>query len=180
MANWLKIKLATNYTRPVIDVGKHITCLIDTGADTPVWTQGSTPLVKLLSAKKIPGKHFVLSGFGKTPEIVDVYEIPELKLVDESGKDEILFKDMVVACTSRPNMIANLILPATVFSNMNYLIHNVGITVPKIEIEHDKKEFYVKPTYSMVDKRFVDKVYSFASDENDEKGNKTLRAEASE
>ena len=44
MAKLLTLKILEGYTRPVIMVGKKTTCLIDTGADTPVWTRGSTVL----------------------------------------------------------------------------------------------------------------------------------------
>ena len=40
MANLLTFKMLSGYTRPVVSIAKDVTCLIDTGADTPVWTQG--------------------------------------------------------------------------------------------------------------------------------------------
>ncbi len=44
MANLLTFKMLSGYTRPVVSIAKDVTCLIDTGADTPVWTQGSETL----------------------------------------------------------------------------------------------------------------------------------------
>lgn len=35
--------------------------------------------------KEIPGRKVLLSGFGKNPEIVDVYVISDLKLKGENG-----------------------------------------------------------------------------------------------
>ena len=150
MANLLTLRVIKGYTRPIISLGKEVTCLIDTGADTPVWTRGSERLLILLS------------GFGKEAEIVDVYRISDLTLKGED-EDRIIFKSMIVACTERPSMAATLILPATAFSHMNYMIHNVGVPRPVVDIYHDKEEYAVSPIFSRINEDFVEKVYSFAS-----------------
>lgn len=59
MANWLKIEISSKHTRPIVVTENNISCLIDTGADTPVWTSGSLALVGKLGAKKVEGKHFI-------------------------------------------------------------------------------------------------------------------------
>lgn len=163
MANLLTLKILAGYTRPVISLADDITCLVDTGADTPVWTQGSESLEKLFNAKQIAGKKFLLSGFGKDPEIVDVYDVSDVELTGDNG-EKIIFKNLTVACTSRPSMVAYLILPATALSHTNYTIRNVGVKTPIVEIEHDKDEYFVNPIYRMDDNRFVDRVYSFANE----------------
>ena len=162
MENWLRLELDSNYSRPVIMLDGVINCLIDTGSDTPVWTWGRELLVSKLKAKKEEGKHFLLSGFGKNPEVTDVYTIPELELKAEDGSDRVVFKNLVVACTSRTDMIAKLILPATAFSHMNYMIRNEGVDIPRLEIEHKKEEYFVRPRYGKKDERFLENVYSFA------------------
>ena len=163
MANLLTLKILNGYTRPVISLGDDITCLVDTGADTPVWTQGSESLEKMFKANLIAGKKFLLSGFGKDSEIVDVYSVSDVELTGENG-EKIVFKNLTVACTSRPSMVAYLILPATALSHTNYTIRNVGVDTPVIEIEHEKDEYFVNPIYRIDDNRFVDRVYSFAND----------------
>ena len=163
MASLLTLKILDGYTRPVVSLGENITCLVDTGADTPVWTEGVEALESCFQTKKIEGKKFVLSGFGKEPEIVDVYRVSDI-ILKENDESKIVFKNMVVACTERPNMVASLIMPATALSHMNYLIHNVGIENPVIEVEHDKEEYAVSAVYSNVDNSFVERVYSFAND----------------
>ena len=163
MANLLTLKMLNGYTRPVISLGDDITCLVDTGADTPVWTQGSESLEKMFKANMIAGKKFLLSGFGKDSEIVDVYSVSDVELTGEDG-EKIVFKNLTVACTSRPSMVAYLILPATALSHTNYTIRNVGVDTPVIEIEHEKDEYFVNPIYRIDDNRFVDRVYSFAND----------------
>lgn len=166
MESLLTLRVIKGYTRPIISLGKEVSCLIDTGADTPVWTRGSERLLNAFHAERIENKHFLLSGFGKEEEMVDVYRIYDLTLKGD-GEDKIIFKSMIVACTERPSMAATLILPATAFSHMNYMIHNVGVSRPVVDIYHDKEEYAVSPIFSRINEDFVEKVYSFASDAPD-------------
>lgn len=164
MASLLTLKILEGYTRPVVMLGKRVTCLIDTGSDIPVWTRGSIALKKAYQAERIDGKKFILSGFGKEAEIVDVYRVSNV--IFEGGEDHndrIVFRSLTVACTVRPSIIANLIMPATAFSHMNYTIRNMGVDQPEVEIEHDKEEYAVSPIYSQTDERFIERVYSFTS-----------------
>lgn len=166
MANLLTLKVLEGYTRPVISIGDDVTCLIDTGADTPVWTQGAEILEDVFKAELVNCKKFILSGFGKEAEIVDVYRIFDVELRGMDS-DRVIFKSMIVACTKRPSMIASLIIPATAFSKMNYTIRNVGVKEPIVQIEHDKEEYAVGSFFNNRDDRFIERVYSFA---NEEKG----------
>ena len=163
MANLLTLNIMDGYTRPVVLLEKDVTCLFDTGADIPVWTQGSEALKKVFSAEKIKGKKFLLSGFGKEPEIVGAYRISDLVLKGED-EDRVVFKSMTIACTLRPYMVASLILPATAFSHMNYMIRNIEVDNPVVEIYHTKIEYSVSPVYSSVDNRIVERVYSFTNE----------------
>ena len=142
MAKLLTLDILYGYNRPVIQISKDITCLIDTGADTPVWTQGAVRLKDSFKAERIDGKKFCLSGFGTGYELSDVYIVHDIML--EQAEDRIVFKNIAVACTSRPMMVADLILPATAFSHMNYTIRNKDVESPVIEIEHDKDNYFQK------------------------------------
>ena len=163
MANLLTLNIMDGYTRPVVLLEKDVTCLFDTGADIPVWTQGSEALGNAFKAERIEGKKFFLSGFGKEPEIVEAYRISDLILKGDDD-DRVVFKNMTLACTLRPYMVANLILPATAFSHMNYMIKNIEVENPVVEIYHTKTEYSVSPVYSNVDNRIVERVYSFANE----------------
>ena len=90
--------------------------MIDTAADTPVWCKGKDEFLDIFSdAEKLESK-FVLSGFGKEPEIVDVYRIPDFRLSD--GKEAVTYKNLVLAVTDRPQMNVDLILPSSLFDHM--------------------------------------------------------------
>ena len=72
MATLLKLELSSHYTRPIFLLKKKVSCLIDTGADTPVWTAGKGPLIAEFGAEPVPDKLYLLSGFGKAPETAPV------------------------------------------------------------------------------------------------------------
>lgn len=167
MANLLTLDILKGYTRPVISMKGNLKCLIDSGADTPVWTKGVERLCRSFKSEQMTGKKFLLSGFGKGYEIVDVYKVYDIELsgIGEDGEgDKITFKNMIVASTSRPSMVADLILPNTAFSHMNIILRNLNVEYPIVEIEHEKDEYFVNPIYRTDDNRLVDRVYSFVND----------------
>ena len=169
MVSLLTLEIITGFTRPVFQLSEDATCLVDSGADTPVWTQGAERLIDTFGEDRIQevdGKKFLLSGFGKGYEVVNVYIIKNLELKDmkDGGTDRVVFKNLTIACTSRPTMVADLILPSTAFSHMNYKICNIGVEYPVIEIEHEKEEYYVNPIYRLDDDSFVERVYSFSNE----------------
>jgi|GEM_PF-3740864 len=163
MASLLTLDIVDGYVRPVVLVKDDITCLIDTGANIPVWTRGEERLKDAFDAEIIEGKKFVLSGFGKVAEKVDAYRVSDFSLEAEDG-EKIVFKSMVIACTRRPAMVANLILPATAFKLMNYTVRNVGVENPVVEIEHDREEYAISPVYSNLNAEVIERVYSFSNE----------------
>lgn len=86
----MKKNLDNTNDRPIIytDVANDmvIKCLIDTGADTPVWTSGERLFLKAFpDAELVEDILFELGGFGKESELVSVYKIP--KFVIKSDYD---------------------------------------------------------------------------------------------
>lgn len=111
-----------------------LTFLIDTGADTPVWCKGEDEFKDIFPyAEKMESK-FLLSGFGKEPEIVDVYKISEFKFSD--GNESILYKNLVLAVTNRPQINVDLILPASMFDHMIVEVDRMtSVVYPHVSIE---------------------------------------------
>ena len=163
MASLLTLDVVDGYFRPVVLLKDDITCLIDTGANIPVWTRGADMLRAAYHAEIIDGKKFILSGFGKIAEKVDAYRIADFSIEAEDG-DKIVFKSMTIACTRRPAMVANLILPATAFRFMNYTVRNMGVETPVVEIEHDREEYVISPVYSNLNAEIIERVYSFSNE----------------
>ena len=80
MASLLTLDIVAGYGRPVVLLKEDITCLIDTGANIPVWTRGSQKLINAFQASLIKDKKFILSGFGKVAEKVDAFRISDFVL----------------------------------------------------------------------------------------------------
>ena len=57
-----------------------------------------------------------------------------------------------------------MILPVTALSHMNFILRNLDVEYPVVEIEHEKDEYYVNPIYSSADGRLVERAYSFVSE----------------
>ena len=179
MASLLTLKILEGYDHPVfslpvslcaaieeggnVDRVDAISCLVDTGANIPVWTRGSDMLLRYYQAVPIKGKQFILSGFGKVAEMVAAYRITDFSMEGDDG-DKIVFKSLTIACTERPAMVANLILPATAFNHMNYTVRNVGVETPVVEIEHDREEYAISPVYSKLNTEIIERVYSFSNE----------------
>lgn len=116
--------------------------LIDTGADTPVWCKGVSELEDIFGDVVKLDSQFVLSGFGKEPEIVDVFRIPEFMLTD--GTDSIRYENFVLAVTDRPQMNVDMILPSSIFDHMSVTIdRKTSVVYPKVFIEYDKETYPV-------------------------------------
>ena len=164
MAYLLKKNLDNKSDRPIIytDVANDmvIKCLIDTGADTPVWTSGETLFLKAFpDAELVNDILFELGGFGKESELVPVYKIPKFVLKSDYDNNVIIFNNLLVACYVKNSISTPLILSATMFKHTNYSIINVGEDAPIITISYNKHEYEIGMRFK--NKNRLDKIYSF-------------------
>lgn len=160
----LKKNLDNTSDRPIIytDVANDmvIKCLIDTGADTPVWTSGQTLFLKAFpDAELVEDILFELGGFGKENELVPVYKIPKFTLKSDYDSSIIVFNNLLVACYIKNSISTPLILSATMFKHTNYSIIKIGEDVPVLTINYNKSEYEIGARFK--NKRKMDKVYSF-------------------
>ena len=113
--------------------------LIDTGADTPVWCKGLEELLDVFPGAEKQEPKYILSGFGREPELVDVCRIPEFVLTDEA--ESILYRNFMLAVTDRPQMNVDLILPSSIFDHMKLTIDRMtSTTYPRVSIEFSVRE----------------------------------------
>lgn len=164
MAYLLKKNLDNKSDRPIIytDVANDmvIKCLIDTGADTPVWTSGETLFLRAFpDAELVDDILFELGGFGKESELVPVYKIPKFVLKCDYDNNVIVFNNLLVACYVKNSISTPLILSATMFKHTNYSILNVGEDVPMLTINYNKNEYEIGMRFK--NKKKLDKIYSF-------------------
>lgn len=160
----LKKNLDNTSDRPIIYThvanDMVIKCLIDTGADTPVWTSGERLFLKAFpDAELVEDILFELGGFGKESELVPVYRIPKFALKSDYDGNIIVFNNLLVACYIKNSISTPLILSATMFKHTNYSIINIGEDVPMLSIHYNKKEYEIGTRYK--NKGKLDKIYSF-------------------
>lgn len=167
MSRILSLQLSNKSTKPVFTTmtpaDKQIKCLLDTGADMPVWC-GSEGLLKIVFPKvQQIDKKFLLSGFGRKPEVVNIYKIPEFFIKSE---DEVLvFQNLYAASSFGRNFGCDLILSATMFSHMDYAILNRKRNPSILEIKCDRDVYYTQLMPSRQHSEFTEKIFSFASED---------------
>lgn len=160
----LKKNLDNISDRPIIytDVVNDmvIKCLIDTGADTPVWTSGETLFLKAFpDADLVDDILFELGGFGKESELIPVYRIPKFTLRSDYDSNIIVFNNLLAACYIKNSIRTPLILSATMFKHTNYSIINIGEDTPILTVNYNKSEYEIGARFKY--KRKLDKIYSF-------------------
>lgn len=96
MANLLTLRMIKKYTRPVISLQKDVTCLIDTGADTLVWTRGSKRLLSSFQVELVRDKKYTIRNIGVEYPTVEIehekieYSVsPRYSLVDNTYLEKV-------------------------------------------------------------------------------------------
>lgn len=166
MSKTLSLQLSNKSAKPVFTTktptDRQIKCMLDTGADMPVWC-GSEGLLKIVFPKvQLIDKKFLLSGFGRKPEMVGIYKIPEfmIKAEDES----LTFQNLYMASSFGRNFGCDLILSATMFSHMDYSILNRKKETSVLEITYDRNVYYTQLIPNRMRTDFVEKIFSFSSE----------------
>lgn len=97
-------------------------CMLDTGADIPVFCKGTELFREIV--KEMKGisefKNSSIGGFGKTDETVMLWNIDNFVLSDKNGS--IAYRGMKVAVMDKPKIPCDMILSASMFMRMKYVI----------------------------------------------------------
>lgn len=168
MSKILSMQLSNKSAKPVFTTitpaDKQIKCMLDTGADMPVWC-GSEGLLKMVFPEtEKADKKFLLSGFGRKPEVVDIYKIPEFFIKNAEGI--LTFQNLYMASSFGRNFGCDLILSATMFKHMDYSILNRKRTASILEIRYDRDIYYTQLILNQEDAEFTEKIFSFSTVEN--------------
>lgn len=167
MEQILQLNLDKNRVKPIIQImpkNEIVKCLIDSGADMPVWCSTETLLKSQFTVKKLDKKTYI-GGFGGGGAYHDVYSIDKFTLMD--GNNTLTIHNLLVAFIPNVNFACDLILSASVFdTKIDYSIYTRD-SRRYIELRYDKEEYVTLAKYKM---GTVDSVYIAAtSDEiNDE------------
>lgn len=97
-------------------------CMLDTGADIPVFCK-ETELFREI-VKEMEGisefKNSSIGGFGKTDETVMLWNIDNFVLSDKNSS--IAYRGMKIAVMNKPKIPCDMILSASMFMRMKYVI----------------------------------------------------------
>lgn len=125
----IELKFPLNITldspRPIFKAfinGTAMKCMLDTGADMPVFCKG-TKLFKELAkgmGETSEFKESSIGGFGKADESTILWHINDFILSDRHS--HIVYKGLKIAVLNKPNIPCDMILSASMFMKMKYTI----------------------------------------------------------
>ncbi len=117
-------------------------CMLDTGADIPIFCKGEM-LFKELTKEMSGVSEFKISsigGFGKNDERTVLWNIDDFVLSDKNSS--IVYKEMKIAVVDKPKIPCDMILSASMFMKMKYVI-DCSLRKHTLTIMADKKEYGV-------------------------------------
>lgn len=175
------INLIRGRTSPVFRIfadDKVVLCMLDTGANIPVWCAGIDLLREMyLNCYRLEKNGeviaFNLKGFGGKGELAEVYCIPVFRLYNLEFLNLLVVINPIVQ-----NYGCHLILSYTLFTKTDYSIINSREDSPILEIQTNSNVYYCSPRYWVQDTRYITDVYCFV--QNDIIDNADLCVEAQE
>ena len=105
---------------------KVATCMLDTGADIPVFCKGLNLFNEWTKEMDDvePFRKSSIGGFGKDKEDTILYNIPSFQFSD--NKNHITYNNVKIAVMSKSKIPCDLILSASLFMKMRYTIDCLG------------------------------------------------------
>lgn len=160
MEQILQLNLDKNRVKPTIRImpqNEVVKCLIDSGADMPVWCSTEKLLKSQFTVKKLHEKTYI-GGFGGKGAYHDVYSIDKFILTD--GSNTLTIRNLLVAFIPNVSFACDLILSASVFDKkIDYSI-NTRNNQRYIELKYDQKEYVTLAKYN---RGTIDSVYVAAT-----------------
>lgn len=127
MDRLVEIDIMQMKARPIFDLetGESvIRCLVDTGAEIPVWCFDETMLKAVFPGCESTSYATYISGFGKGRTYADIWKIPAIVLEDRDGKDKLVVHNTLVAIVPKSTLVVALIMSASMFTTTDYSIIN--------------------------------------------------------
>lgn len=97
-------------------------CMLDTGADIPVFCKGTALFREMVKEMDSVSefKSSLIGGFGKMDEVTMLWNIDDFVLSDKNSN--IVYKGMKVAVMDKPKIPCDMILSASMFMKMKYVV----------------------------------------------------------
>lgn len=102
--------------------GIPIKCMLDTGADIPVFCKGTLLFEEFAKEMRCVSKFksSSIGGFGKMDESTMLWNFNEFVFSDKNNS--IVYKGMKIAVINKPNIPCDMILSSSMFMKMKYTI----------------------------------------------------------
>lgn len=130
------------------DNGGEIKCLLDTGANIPIWFADEDSLVASFPEAITTKWKTDITGLGQNPhENIPIWMIPVFRMRDDSG-NHISFNQFLIPVLKAKKFPFHMILPATLFNKMFYSFDYMNSqTKGELFIKSVKDEYYVRPIF---------------------------------
>ena len=141
-------------------------CLIDTGANTPVWLLGENYLKHRYPEARKSDKKSILNGMGEKPVIdVPVWIIPEFILEDNAG-NYLVYKNLYICVIDSDKFSFDMIIPLTMINRMDFsFTYTKSANYALFKISAEKRDFYTRPVYAESNTNYLNKIQVFVQDE---------------
>ncbi|MBQ9438952.1 MAG: hypothetical protein IJU50_11560 [Lachnospiraceae bacterium] len=123
----LALQLFNQKSRPSFQYTSNdikVMCLIDSGAETPVWCSGEELFLSAYPKAIKQNYDSEIRGFGKGADKGKVYVIPDFFIAD--GKETYRIKNLQVAVCYHPLIGYDFVMSDTMFAKTDTFIHRMG------------------------------------------------------
>lgn len=152
--------------RIYVSEGSDISCMVDTGANVPIWFMGERFLKLRYPSASKTDRLTIIHGLGKEPLIdVPVWKISEFVLTNDDGK-KMVFHDMLMPVIEPKQYSFNMLIPLTMLNRTKFsFAYQSSVNYGYFTIETEKENYYVRPIYVKDNERYLNKIQAFAQDE---------------
>jgi len=146
--------------------GADISCMIDTGANVPIWFMGEDFLKLRYPSARKTDKLTIIHGLGKDPIVdVPIWNIPKFVIIDDNGEN-LIFHDMPMPVLNARQYSFNMLIPLTMLNRMRFTFDYFKSSVyAYFTIETDKTDYYIRSIYLPGNPVYLNRIQAFLQDE---------------
>ncbi len=147
------------------ETGMNITCMIDTGANVPIWFMGENYLIKRFPSARITNRLTIINGLGQGALLdVPVWEIPEFIINDDCG-EKIVFQNLLVPVINAMEYSFDMVIPLTMLNRTKFSFDYMkSANYGYFTIESEKESFFVRPLYYPDNDKYLNKIQAFVQE----------------
>ena len=127
MGRLVEVNIEQQQARPIFSLctdNGDIRCVIDTGAEIPVWCMDEIFLKRIFPDSETTKYATYISGFGKGWTYADVWRVPEIVIKDRNETEQFSIHNLLVAIVPKPEFTFVFIMSASMFLATDYTVIN--------------------------------------------------------